>query len=68
VVVVLALTPDMADPTIFDSIPRSAGLVAAGPGWASVELEDPILRVDGLGATVETLTRLHSAHSGGPMA
>jgi DNA-binding transcriptional MerR regulator len=68
VVVVLALTPDVTDPSVFDSIPCPAGLVAAGPGWTSDGLAPPVLLVDGLATTVETLTRLHAERDSGSMA
>lgn len=68
VMVVLALTPDVTDPSVFDPIPCPADLVAAGPGWTPAGLAPPVLLVDGLAATVETLTRLHVAHDCGSMA
>jgi hypothetical protein len=55
-------------PSVFGSIPRPADLVAAGPGWTPAGLAPPVLLVDGLAATVETLTRLHVAHDCGSMA
>jgi hypothetical protein len=43
-------------------------LVAAGPGWTSDGLAPPVLLVDGLATTVETLTRLHAERDSGSMA
>ncbi|MEK6440656.1 MerR family transcriptional regulator [Pseudonocardia sp. T1-2H] len=68
VLAVLALTPDVTDPSVFDSIRCPADLVAAGPGWTSAGLAPPVVLVDGLAATVETLTRLHAARDSGSMA
>lgn len=48
VVAVLALLPELADPTVFDPLPTSGLLLAAGPGWTGAALPPGVRRVDDL--------------------
>jgi DNA-binding transcriptional MerR regulator len=56
VVMVLALLPELADPTVFDGLPDTAVRIAAGPGWDGTPLPAAVRRVDGLSGALESIT------------
>jgi hypothetical protein len=55
VVMVLALLPELAEPGVFDGLPDTATVLAAGPGWADRSLPPGIRRVDDLSDALETV-------------
>ena len=54
-VAVLALLPELADPTVFDAIPATGLLLAAGPGWHGTALPPGVERVDDLPAALRLI-------------
>ncbi|MCW0213519.1 MAG: MerR family transcriptional regulator [Pseudonocardia sp.] len=64
-VVVLALTPDVADLSVLTAMASSA-VVAAGPGWDPTLLPEPVTHVDGLAEAVNVLAALTGARAADP--
>jgi DNA-binding transcriptional MerR regulator len=56
VVMVLALLPELADPGVFEGLPDTTTVLAAGPGWADRPLPPGIRRVDDLADALEAVT------------
>ncbi|GAA4560075.1 MerR family transcriptional regulator [Pseudonocardia xishanensis] len=57
-VVVLALTPEVADPEVLTAVGASAPVVAAGPGWDPTVLPAAVPHVDGLAEAAEVAAAL----------
>jgi DNA-binding transcriptional MerR regulator len=60
--VVLALTPEVADPAVLDTVAGSA-CVAAGPGWDPTRLPEAVPHVDGLAEAAAVVAALTGAGS-----
>jgi len=55
VVLLFAVLADLADPAVFDGLPDTSLLVAAGPGWVDVRLPSAARRVNDLAGAVQLI-------------
>jgi len=66
VIALHAITPEPADPTLFDRFPTGTAQLALGPGWHPPAVPTGVAHVNSLAAALDAITSLVGAHRGIP--